>query len=340
MVQRVKDCVPEHLLDRIVESLSGANWKYGWRSNNSPEIFSHWNFEIASGAPENGLDIADQLTGAMLETWRYLQHTYFPDTVLMRCYANSHTYGVEGYPHWDSTRPQDRTLVVYLNKIWKREWAGETVIFDGDDIVHAELPKYNQGVVFDSNLVHVARGVTRICPEQRITLMFKFAPKDSDPMRDDLQRFLTDLGARDIVHTKQSFLSHLLNTYDLLRQAGASDTVCQAGAAHSIFGTNMFQHQTLTRDQRSVLVDAIGEDSTRLVELFASIDRPRALETALDTGSMILDLHLGGTTEVDIATLNDLCWIECANLKEQHALKNWPNLQDRWKILLGRNDED
>jgi hypothetical protein len=205
------------------------------------------------------------------------------------------------------------------------------MIFDGLDVEHAELPKYNQGLVFNGNKWHVARGVTRICPLQRITLMFKFSPRDVDLVRDRLQIFFTDLGAEKIQHKNKSFLAHLLGTYDLLKSVNAPDPVCQAGAAHSIFGTSAFRHELLTPDRRQELVAIIGEAAGELVDLFASLDRPQTLEQALDDGTQILKQRSGDPIEVDLDTFGNLCLIECANLKEQGSLATYPRLNNMWQ---------
>lgn len=92
----------------------------------------------------------------------------------MRCYANAHTFGVEGYPHVDSRKPGNYTTIFYINPVWKPEWAGETIFMnDLGDIAHAVLPKPGRMVLFDGRIIHAARAVTRICPAMRVTLMFK-----------------------------------------------------------------------------------------------------------------------------------------------------------------------
>lgn len=104
----------------------------------------------------------------------------------MRCYANAHTFGIEGYPHTDSRKPGNVTTIFYINPQWKPEWAGETVfINDLGDIAHAVLPRPGRAVVFDGTIVHSARAVTRLCPALRVTLMFKTrapgAEMDAEP---------------------------------------------------------------------------------------------------------------------------------------------------------------
>jgi SM-20-related protein len=65
--------------------------------------------------------------------------------------------------------------VYYPHGVWWPNWAGETVVFNADksDIIAAVYPKPNRMVVFPGCLPHVARGVSRTCPELRIVLVFK-----------------------------------------------------------------------------------------------------------------------------------------------------------------------
>jgi SM-20-related protein len=101
---------------------------------------------------------------------------------LIRCYANGHTYGSDGTLHTDSTRPGTYTCVYYPHQMWHPNWGGETVLFNQDktDIVACVYPKPNRMVVFDGTIPHVARGVSRICPVLRVTLMFKTDMRDAE----------------------------------------------------------------------------------------------------------------------------------------------------------------
>ena len=118
------------------------------------------------------------------DLWLKLKQEHLSGHALVRCYANAHTFGVEGYPHVDSRKPGNYTTIFYVNPMWKPEWAGETVFLnDMGDIAHAVLPKPGRMVMFDGRITHAARGLTRICPAMRVTLMFKTrAPgAESDP---------------------------------------------------------------------------------------------------------------------------------------------------------------
>jgi len=234
-IDKIEQVFPEDLLKSISEHIDTVPWRYGWASNKGIE-FTHWNHSFAPGGAINGLDISDKLPEPILRAWNHLKVNYLGDQALLRCYTNSHTYGVEGYPHTDSRRSVDHTIVIYMNKEWRREWGGETTVYNGNDIQHAELPKYNRGLIFPGAAVHQARSVTRICPAQRITLMFKFAPRGVDIQRDNIQRLLNTVGAEKIKHSGRNLWTHLLNVYDILKAAGYGPTICGAGGLHSIFG--------------------------------------------------------------------------------------------------------
>jgi len=314
------------ILKSVEALVNNAPLKYGWASNKKID-YTHWNHDFAHAGSENGLDIADRLPPELRIAWEFLQREYLGTQSLLRCYTNAHTFGVEGYPHTDSSRPHDYTLVIYMNQEWQRNWGGETMIYAGNQIVHAELPQFNHGLIFPGASWHSARSVTRVCPALRRTLMFKFAAPNCDSQRDRIQVFLQTLGADRIRHSGRNLQRHLLNTYDILHSTMQADqTTAAAGAMHSIFGTNAFKHKTVANRQREIVAAVIGEPATELVELFRDIDRPKTLESALANSSLDLALRDGSTRTVSESQLNSLCAIEVANLRDQNALSGWPHL--------------
>jgi hypothetical protein len=316
--QTIEDFLPLEMIEDCNNFTTQNRWSYGWYSN--PKMgFAHWNLDFTGAIPENGLDVTKLLQPPLFNAWNHISSMYLPKHRLIRCYTNSHTYGVEGYPHTDSKRPGDKTVIVYMNKEWKKEWAGETVIFEGDDVYQAQLPKYNRGFVFPGNKLHVSRSVSRLCPLQRITLMFKVTDEATiDKTRDNIQEFLISLDTHKVIHSTKTLCGHLLNTYDILKRANCSDTICKAGALHSIFGTNIFKQQTLTMDDKQKVIDLVGQESFDLIEQFHKLDRPQALEDSLMTVS---------------GEYEPLYAIECANLIDQDSLKSWPKLQKYWNTL-------
>ena len=164
-------------------------------------------------------------------------------------------------------------------------------------IFYTELPKFNKGLVFYGDQYHAARPVGRLCPDLRITLMFKFAPANIDPLRDRIQVFLATIGTHNIRHTSGTLMQHLLRTYDLLRRKGCSDHICAAGAVHSIFGTNAFRTQTIDPTNSQCVTDVVGQAATDLALLFSKINRPGTLVSALT--QQTLTLTSGETIAVD-----------------------------------------
>lgn len=324
-IQRVKQVLPEELLKEVKGVIDQVPWKYGWHSNKSIE-FTHWNYDFAGAGALNTIDVSHKITGPIKDAWDHIQKNITGPASLLRCYTNSHTFGVEGYPHTDSRREEDKTILIYMTPDWQRNWGGETVVYTGNEIGHAELPHYGAGLIFHGADWHSARAVTRICPAQRITLMFKYSPHDVDPIRNNLQQFLTSLGTQKVKHSGRNLWTHLLNTYDILKSNGYSQDICSAGGLHSIFGTNAFKQQTLTLDQRHIVANIIGAKATELVELFHTVKRPSTLESALKNKTTEVTMNDGSTRTLTENELNSLCAIEAANLADQKSLKNYPLL--------------
>jgi len=325
--RKIESILPIDIANRISRHVLSTGFRYGHRSTQSMG-YAHWSRDYGGGTVENGLDISESLSPLMTQAWSHLQKNVGAGMTLLRCYANAHTFGTEGYPHTDSERNGDLTVVIYLNQNWRREWGGETVIYNGDEIVHAELPKFNSGLCFAGNAFHVAKPVSRICPELRVTLMFKMAPFGLDPIRDGLQVYLTENGAHNAPHSRRNLRAHLLHTYDLLNSVGQRSEVCLAGGLHSVCGTNIYRNG-IVADKQSV-IDRFGK-SGELAMLFAELDRPKVLEKYLSTGQSDLVLT-GQCTEQD---MRDLCAIEAANLEDQKVLNsNYPKLLALWNSLI------
>jgi hypothetical protein len=336
-IRKFNNFLPAELAQSLIDDIANSGFTYGWRSSKTTG-FGHWNKDFSFGDVENGIDTSDKLSGSVLAAWNYIQEHYFPNTSLLRCYANAHTYGVEGYPHTDSSRETDHTVVVYLAPAWKREWGGETMFYKGNDIIHAELPAFNKAVSFPSIVAHQARSVTRICPVARITLMFKFAPNGIDPTRDKIQLFLEKIGANNKKHSKGTLIQHLLNVYDYLKVAKQPEDICVAGALHSVFGTNIFKDQTLNISDKDKLLSVASPEAIRLVELFSKVNRPSALEVHIDNQTTVLPLSNGETIDVTPEEINALCVIECANLHDQKSLASFPKLSNLWSKIYYKID--
>lgn len=322
----ISQVFPEDLISKLCEEIDSKGWKYGWRSNRSMG-YAHWNQDYAKVIADNSIDCSNKINHPFKEAWEHIENSFLKNYRLIRCYSNSHTYGVEGYPHRDSIRKNEITLVTYLNKNWKREWGGETLVYGkGNEIAYAQIPSWNKGLIFSSDQLHCARSVTRICPEQRITLMFKASsPAAIDSNRDNIQEALQKLGTSSIKHRNGTLTSHLLRTYDKLKNLNCSQDLCNAGAIHSIFGTNAFKHVTTT--DKDLVRSFAGEKAVYLAEKFSTIDRPSYIENMLKENAKDPDI-------LDLAT------IEGANLDDQNSLGKWPKIHEHWTSLNSNTEKD
>lgn len=170
------DQIPEQLLAECTTEVERRGWQYGWRSNKMLG-FGHWNIVLSDSKVERE-EVYHEVPQCIQALWDYIQPRFMPTTpVLVRSYANAHTFGVEGYIHKDSKFAEDETCVIYYEKDWKPEYAGETVFFnEDDDVIKAVLPRYGRMTIFPGNIPHAGRGVSRICPVARRVLVLKGRP--------------------------------------------------------------------------------------------------------------------------------------------------------------------
>lgn len=319
MISIRDDAVDTELLDKAMYFINKANWSYGWPSNKEMP-FGHWNVDFTNTTKTNPTDVTPRLPPVLMPIWKAVNKEFFNSQAkLVRCYANRHTFGTEGYIHTDTERDEDHTCVVYLDKEWDPNWGGETSFYSKDlqEIVKSVIPAYGRTAVFKGNIPHCAKPVSRICPKVRTTLMFKVSidPKATYSAEELLVSFLESIGANRKPHKKGSLADHLIRTFHILKSAGANDILALAGGLHSVYGTNAYKKACLSKDDTRIR-DMFGPEVDRIVRLFSSINRPKCLENP-DGSLEDLDLFL-------------LRSIECANLYDQEELdpEVYPNLYE------------
>lgn len=171
----------------MLSFLRGPGWGYGAFSDPSPDAPRYW-YKHFAGYIKDGQEAhdPDQMEAELarnaplaLQMWRRIQSTILPGHRLTRSYANGYPFGSEGGLHLDSNIASHFTALYYPHLAWHPNFAGETVFFNetGTDILASVFPKPNRLVVFPGTIPHVARGVSRKCPELRMTLMFKTASR-------------------------------------------------------------------------------------------------------------------------------------------------------------------
>lgn len=158
-----------------------VRWKFGWPQGKA-DPFSHWNCDFLKVKKNNLEEVTSKLTtneslAALTNIWHSLEQGPLHGHQIIRCYANAHTFGIEGYPHVDvdeKTNPDCFTTIVYINPIWSRDWAGELVIFDDlGEVCFCAAPKPGRVITFPAGMVHAARAVSRSCSAIRVSVVFK-----------------------------------------------------------------------------------------------------------------------------------------------------------------------
>lgn len=172
--------LPEKDRKRVEEFLDGG-WKFGWKSNRKSDTYRFWHRHFAGTMEadyKKEYDCAAELAKnapLMAQFWQFLAGTLLRGHTLVRCYANAFAYGNDGTLHTDSRSPTSFTTIYYPHERWSPNWGGETVFFNPEetDIIAVVYPKPNRLLTFPGTVPHVARGLSRMCPALRTTLMFK-----------------------------------------------------------------------------------------------------------------------------------------------------------------------
>ena len=100
---------------------------------------------------------------------------YVPPTV-EKAYVNCGIHSESPDVHVDSSRKGDKTLLYYMNREWKHEWGGETILLDDNSDEIEYITPFIPGriIIFDSTIPHSARQQSFSAPMYRFTLAIKF----------------------------------------------------------------------------------------------------------------------------------------------------------------------
>jgi SM-20-related protein len=183
----IDDLLPAAGRQQVWNFLDQTGWHFGWKSDPKTDQYGFWHKHFAGNihpdhekkdGKERQYDCVEELqrkAPPIYDFWLRLAESALKGHTLVRCYANGYPYGSEGSIHTDSISPDSFTSIYYPHDEWQPNWGGETVFFDHarTDIIASIYPKPNRLLIFKGTMQHVARGVSRICPRIRITLMFK-----------------------------------------------------------------------------------------------------------------------------------------------------------------------
>ena len=302
---------------------------YGWKaSGNNDYDQGHWN-NLIIGFRNNKSETEDLQEDSVFKDssiypiWNKLK-MLTGERELLRCYFNSYTYGTDGYLNKDVNKNNitedklNETILVYCNKEWAPDWAGETLFFNTDktEIIHATLPKRNRILVFDASIPHVGRSPSRACFSQRKILAFKTRKYIINEQ--DCVKHITD-NFSHIKHSGTTFAGHLLGTYTILKQLDLPIDVCVAGLFHAVYGTEYFKHESI--ESREKVRKLIGDYSEDLVYTFCTTKNRFETIKNKESFNPVKRYHLA-------------C-IEYANLTEQSGRIKINNAEEMLNIIKG-----
>ena len=334
----IDNFLPPTEYEKLARFISHEPMEYGSRSNSKTDPHGHWSRKFVTGGGHNLADVSNALEddarlAPVNAAWKLLRDTRLEDGILIRCYLNGYTYGVDGYFHSDSRRADEHTAIIYMNDHWEPDWAGETTFLgENGDIVKSVLPKRNRVVIFPANMPHAGRSVSRKCTVLRKTLIYKARRKRSANF-EKLSLFLRKVGALNYGHQKGTLHDHLVRTFSILERRGFNNAVCFGGGLHSIYGTNAFKHSVMTPDTKPAIIDEFGHDAEHMAYLFSILDRPKTLETplSLDSDHAMVRRNDKQQLRLQRQIFDDLRKIECANLQDQNSLDGYSALSELWE---------
>src|SRR5580658_1976077 len=130
-IRVVDDFLPPKAYESLSRFISNEPMHFGSKSNSKTDPHGHWSRKFITDSRHNLADVSCELEAnaqfaPLNAAWKYLRNTLLKDSLLIRCYLNGYTYGVDGYFHSDSQRADESTAIVYMNDHWEPDWAGET----------------------------------------------------------------------------------------------------------------------------------------------------------------------------------------------------------------------
>ena len=186
-VEVLDDLLPADMKTSLPEAISWMPMYFlnRWERFKSHELDMHWYYPIAFSDESYTADVEPQLAvmddnlQPVARCWELIKATHAEPVRLYECMLSANTFGTEGRLHQDigvaDKRRHHRTALVYCNKEWNLNWAGETLVFDEDgEISAAVLPKPGRVMKIAGDPAHVGRSVGRICPTDRRVLVFKY----------------------------------------------------------------------------------------------------------------------------------------------------------------------
>jgi hypothetical protein len=143
--------------------LEEAHWEpIGW-SGEAREPYRHWaSYPDYDGVLKN---IWNAISPSLEEDGFHLK----PERVIMNLY----NHGDSAWLHKDSDSPKDWTVIIFLNEAWPINWGGDFVLVEENEILASFASTPGKFVLFNANILHGCRPVSREAAYPRFGLAFQ-----------------------------------------------------------------------------------------------------------------------------------------------------------------------
>ncbi|MGI0119900.1 DUF6817 domain-containing protein [Zooshikella sp. RANM57] len=140
----------------------------------------------------------------------------------------------------------------------------------------------------------------------------------------DLVNFLTTNGLASTPHKGRTYLGHSTRVYICMKGWGCADHSCDAAFFQSVYGTQIWQRKTLPIEQRSVLIDLIGEKAERLVFASCFMDRESFYEQLHDNKKTFSLEHRNKGERITLTRhqFDELATIQLADFLQEYLFVN------------------
>jgi hypothetical protein len=167
-IENLDDVVSQETHELVCSKLDQSPWHFGHGS-------------VAEQARPFWKMILDQ-DGATDRIWAEVKATCEAlaggELIVLRQYANGHTYGQGGMSHIDDDRAGSYTLLYYPMREWQQNWAGETIFYGANgQVTHSVTPKPRRAVMFDARVPHAGLAPSEEYNGLRKTIAFKLVLK-------------------------------------------------------------------------------------------------------------------------------------------------------------------
>ena len=177
------DLVDEDLMKKLARMIIAPGWRFGAVGN--PE-YNELSYNIDEKYEEKiyGLKHLDQHWElsfndfGMHDLWKIVRK-YLNDSFknlkleLTGCRATGSTNGTFGLPSTGNSDNNIYTILYYVNPLWRIEWDGQTVFYNGSNIIKSIYPKPGRIVCFPSMIPYTNIQPNKFFPGLKTTVIFE-----------------------------------------------------------------------------------------------------------------------------------------------------------------------